>query len=311
MQEFFDFAKKRHDIYLKRQAEEPWPWSDDPILNKYRFTNVYRELDATTVWFRKWVRDPLRDSRNVMLATILFRWINRTITGEAIFRQIVNPQDRRTPWDILLEASSKGEEEIQEAFDIMYYSIKSMLGRGPYMTGAYVIKSPDGYDKLRGVLKNVEWFMLSKQGFRDEMLSWQEVSDHMLENPVTLRNAWEWVREHKFMGDFMAYEAVTDLRHTALLDNAPDIMTWANPGPGAMRGLNRLHGRYGKMHRTHRAEYIMEMRELLDMSRDGMWPNDEMYPPFEMRDIEHTLCEFDKYERTRTGEGKPRGVFRS
>jgi hypothetical protein len=29
-----------------------------------------------------------------------------------------------------------------------------------------------------------------------------------------------------------------------------------------------------------------------------------------MREVEHTLCEFDKYERVRTGEGKPRGVYR-
>lgn len=309
MQQFFEFAHKRHTMYLRRQAEEPWPWSDDPVLNKYRFTNVYRELDATTVWFRKWVRDPLRSRPEVLLATILFRWINRTITGEAIFRQVMD--DGRTPWQDLLEASEGSEEDIQQAFARMHDAIKTMLGRGPYMTGAYVIKSPDGYDKLTGVLKNVEWFMSARCGFRDEMLGWREMADTLLAGPVTLRNMWEWVREHKFMGDFMAYEVVTDLRHTDMLCDAPDIMTWANPGPGAMRGLNRLHGRYMKAARTHRAEYIMEMRELLDMSRDGAWPNDDDYPPLEMRDIEHTLCEFDKYERTRTGEGKPRGVFRA
>jgi len=28
-----------------------------------------------------------------------------------------------------------------------------------------------------------------------------------------------------------------------------------------------------------------------------------------MRDIEHSLCEFDKYERVRNGEGVPRGKY--
>jgi hypothetical protein len=42
------------------------------------------------------------------------------------------------------------------------------------------------------------------------------------------------------LGPFLAYEIVTDLRFTALLENAPDIMTWANPGPGAKRGITRL-----------------------------------------------------------------------
>jgi len=28
-----------------------------------------------------------------------------------------------------------------------------------------------------------------------------------------------------------------------------------------------------------------------------------------MREIEHSLCEFDKYERTRLGEGRPRAKY--
>ena len=41
----------------------------------------------------------------------------------------------------------------------------------------------------------------------------------------------------------MAYQAVVDMRFTALLADAPDVATWAAAGPGTMRGLNRLHGR--------------------------------------------------------------------
>ena len=33
-------------------------------------------------------------------------------------------------------------------------------------------------------------------------------------------------------------------------------------------------------------------------------------PDLEMRDIEHSLCEFDKYERVRLGEGKPRSLYK-
>jgi hypothetical protein len=29
-----------------------------------------------------------------------------------------------------------------------------------------------------------------------------------------------------------------------------------------------------------------------------------------MRDIEHCLCEFDKYERVRLGQGKPRAQYK-
>lgn len=305
MQEFFDFAHKRHTIYLRKQEDpDGWPWIDDRILSHYKFTNVYRELDATTAWFRKWARDPLRSEPEVMLATVLFRWINRTTTGNAIFRQLM--ENGKTPWQNLLDA-----DDIPAALAEMHEAIVDMIGsKGPFVTGAFVIKTPDDYPKLPGVLKNVEMFMTSVQPFRDELVGWRRAAEIMLSEPVTLRAAWEWVSSHRFMGEFMAYEVVTDLRHTDLLCRAPDIMTWANPGPGAKRGLDRLHGRYRTSKRVHRAEYIMEMRELLDASAT-MWPNDEDYPRLEMRDIEHTLCEFDKYERARTEEGRPRGTYRS
>jgi len=123
-----------------------------------------------------------------------------------------------------------------------------------------------------------------------------------------MREVHEWLVKFPLIGDFGAYEIVCDLRWTKLLDKAPDTMEWANPGPGAMRGLNRLHGRDVKRH-VPREQYIREMRELLYVSHQ-FWPTpSEHWPALEMREIEHTLCEFDKYERVRLGEGRPRGVY--
>jgi hypothetical protein len=54
-------------------------------------------------------------------------------------------------------------------------------------------------------------------------------------------------------------------------------------------------------------EYCLgEMRFLLDVSREYLSAG---FPMLEMRDIEHTLCEFDKYERTRLGEGTVRMLY--
>jgi hypothetical protein len=48
------------------------------------------------------------------------------------------------------------------------------------------------------------------------------------------------------------------------------------------------------------------MFELLKFSPEYL---SEKFPKLEMRDIEHSLCEFDKYERVRNGEGAPRGRY--
>jgi hypothetical protein len=34
------------------------------------------------------------------------------------------------------------------------------------------------------------------------------------------------------------------------------------------------------------------------------------WPIWEMREVEHTLCEFDKYMRVVNGEGFPRGRYK-
>ena len=39
------------------------------------------------------------------------------------------------------------------------------------------------------------------------------------------------------------------------------------------------------------------------------WNKDSFVPVLEMREIEHSLCEFDKYQRVKNGEGKPRSIY--
>lgn len=307
---FFEFARERMAIWHRRQEGELRPWTTDTVMDKFRFTNVYRELDATTVWFAENVREPMTNRPEVLLATVLFRWFNRITTGEAIFTKTDPDGMPATAWENLLIDYRK---EFTSMF-ILRHAVTHYCGNGPYVTGAYIIKTPDGYTKLEGVLWCVEQFMLQEHLLSDKknegLVNWEAAANWMPEGRVSLEQAWNWLRKFPYLGDFMAYEIVTDLRHTALLDSAPDIMTWANPGPGAMRGLNRIHLRH-KDHRQPKHVFVCEMRELLEAaSASSVWPENPLGLPVEMRDIEHTLCEFDKYERARLGEGRPRGVYR-
>jgi len=268
----------------------PRPWTKDKILDTYRFTNVFRELDKTTLWFARNVRDPMREQPEVLLATVVFRLLNRIEVGEAIFCQ----KDIEADNAFSLFMKDGNVKHLKKA-------VLANCGKGPYVTGAYIISSPPGYSKLDGVLEVIRRFYRNSD--------WRVYAEQMPEDPqVSLQMAWEWLREFDYFGSFHAYEIVTDLRHTALLSRAPDIMTWANPGPGAHRGANRVF-RGDRSDKVPRDQVIDEMRILLSWSRDAKhWPQD--WPAWEMRDVEHTLCEFDKFERVRLGEGRPRGVYR-
>jgi hypothetical protein len=110
----------------------------------------------------------------------------------------------------------------------------------------------------------------------------------------------------------MAFEMVSDMRHTRLLENATDIMTWANPGPGAYRGLLRIFGEPRMNRKGELQQYLAKnkmvplMQELLSRSVAELGSK---FPKLEMRDIEHSLCEFDKYSRVKNLEGRPRQLY--
>lgn len=288
---FFDFIRERHSIYLRRHVEKlPAPWTTDPILHHYRFTNVFRELDAVTLWFKKNVRDPLRNSDDVMMATVLFRLFNRIPTCEFVFCQTA--VGGYTLFEELLD------QGMNQDFVVSAESrIRAAIGRhGPFCTGAYIVNSPNGMDKLTGVLTMTMWVWQRREEFLAE-----------IKRVRTLEHAWRQFIQIDHIAGFTSYEFVSDLRHTALLRDAPDIMAWANPGPGALRGLNRLQGR--PLEQKQKPDTLLrEMRDLLRESKDSRnWPMD--FPGLEMREIEHSLCEFDKYERARLGQGRPRGVY--
>lgn len=284
---FWAWIAERHAIYLRRAAGKPAPWTSDPILQRYKFTNVFRELDRTTLWFSKNLRDPLRTDDVVTFATIAFRFFNRIETAQRLL-------DEGLRYIFEQPHLWKVPSTVRNADHVL-------RPHPPYVTGSYIIKGPEGIDKLAGCL----WCI------RNAADLWCR---HVLNlRQLSLEDATRLLQTSvPYLGPFMAYEVVSDLRHTSILGDAPDIRTWANPGPGARRGLARVFGR-GLKDPVPRNQLVAEMRSLHDRAwiREdylGEWL--QHVPTLEMREIEHSLCEFDKYERVRLGQGRPRGTFR-
>ncbi len=275
---FFAYARERQLILNNRRAGVAAPWTADPILQQYRFCNVFREDDRTTEWFREHMRDPLNHLSSSLFATVCFRWFNRIETGEILLKHNLHTDwDPELAWEVLKD-------------------------QHPLVTGAFMIKTTIGVSPklvaLIDLLTNV-WAARSAL-----LLQWDRRS---------MERSWELLLGFPYMGKFMAYEVVTDLCHTYLLNRARDVNTWANPGPGALRGAGRIVYDDPTHFRGTVADYeeVGEiMRFLLECSRQahnwptGLAPRQSDWPKWEMREVEHTLCEFDKYERARLGEGR-------
>jgi hypothetical protein len=300
MEGFFAFMRERHSVYLRRQAGQPRPWTDDPILHKYKFTNVFRELDRTTIWFRENIRDRYDDPSDpakCLYAIAVFRWFNRIETGDALFNK------------------TDAFEQFARSHDVKYLreALMDVIGpKGPFVTGAHMVYAVPNMPLHEGVLHCIDRFV-NDDGNESAFVAWD-----MAKNPgdFSIEWTWEWMTRSYFgLGSFLAYELATDMRHTHLLRGARDIMSWANPGPGSTRGLNRVFSRPYTA-RPSREKLVEEMRFLLQHTKGdwakeyNFWPNNEQFPELEMRDIEHSLCEYDKYLRVANGDGYPRGVYR-
>ena len=82
---YFYWINERESIrYVKEQTDETPPYSKDPIFNNYKFCQVFREDDRTTRWFRRHIREPLKDDPDVFMATVIFRWFNLIDTGRTL-----------------------------------------------------------------------------------------------------------------------------------------------------------------------------------------------------------------------------------
>jgi len=266
------WIEERESIRRKKEdADADPPWTEDEIFKTFKFCQVYREDDRTTRWFAAHIRRPLSTEPEVIMATIIFRFFNLIETGRTLLEHNLH-----LDWD--------REKAIEE------------VGKQPkWVTGAYIVKTPNRMNKVTGVAECVTHIWVE----RERLVS-------SLEKMTTLQEAWEFLLQYPYIGPFVAYEIVTDLRHTYVLDEATDICSWANAGPGAMRGLNRLTGRpLGFCKRSH--DWNKEMQELYVICQEELRIKYRM--PFEMREVEGVLCEFDKYSRILKGEGRTRSVY--
>jgi hypothetical protein len=258
--EFFLLAGEREHIRKAKLAGKPRPWTEDPVLNEYRFCNVRREDDKTTVWFRENIREPLAEKPvDVTLATVVFRWFNRIGTGEVLKPMLLSGR-----WDPVSVCNALAKVK-------------------PVVTGAYMIKTPAGMSKVRGICHCVDFFV--REGMHHDIT--HNLGDH------TIQGVCEGLMEVPYLGGFMAYEVASDLRWTCVLRDAPDILTWCHLGPGAARGLQWLTGEEFNRNSDLQQALMLDLcQELLAESRK-QW----VHVPWEMREVEHWLCEYDKWKR--------------
>src|SRR3546814_7593407 len=104
---YWKFGAERLAMYRRRLAQPNGPWTDDPILRTYRFTNSFRAADRVSQYLIREIQyDSARspDPAEVIFRTLLFKIFNKVETCE------------------LLETQNRSEEHTSELQSLMRIS---------------------------------------------------------------------------------------------------------------------------------------------------------------------------------------------
>ena len=75
---YWRFAAERQAIFLRRMENLVGPWTQDPILQRYKFTNVYRVLDRVSQYLiRTVIGGAHRADEDVLFRILLFKLFNK------------------------------------------------------------------------------------------------------------------------------------------------------------------------------------------------------------------------------------------
>lgn len=267
------FIKERMEMFWNRVANNPPPYSADPIFRDFKFTNVYRVTDRVSQWLIRNVQyNQEWDNRNLIFRTILFKHFNSPSTWIGLTEYL---GEEPTLENFNFEVYCKALDYCAESYPAVY--------NNAYMT-AWVRdsdrKKAHGY--LRLFAENI---FNPAYGFIDNLLkckSYNQVYNHILNQP--------------YLGDFLSYQYATDLNYTPIWQFPENNLALATVG--SKRGIEKLLA--GARPRSH-AEviqfYVTYQDELLQAHglRDG-WVN-LFGRPLQNIDIQNCFCELDKYLR--------------
>lgn len=279
---YWRFAAERQRIFDQRAEDRPGPWTNDPILRRYKFCNTFRASDRISQYLISQVihAPHARElpAEDVFLRIVLFRLFSKEATWEAL--EQATGGVRRDTLDV---------ERLGDRLD-------ELRCDGPIYTAAFILCAHDAYGHR---VKHRNHLELVRRMFAPGGLGAQLAGAGSLQDVYDALCVWPMI------GVFMGYQLAVDLNYCDLLDFDEDDFTV--PGPGAVRGLRKVFSDFGD-HTP--AQLIMRMVESqgehfdrLGLEWSGLYGR-----PLHAIDCQGLFCETDKYARAAFPELKSNRV---
>ena len=267
---FWKFAAERQEVFFRKLESCPPPWTSDPIMSRYKFTNTYRASDRVSQYLiREVIYEGDQSPQEVFFRTILFKLFNKIETWEFLKARLGT---------ISYDGYSFAE------YDSILNEAISCNTR--IYSAAYIMPPVKVYgykQKHRSHLKLLERMM-------------EEEAPYRVVSAPSMKHAFEILRSYPGIGDFLAYQYVTDLNYCALLNFSE--MEFVVAGPGAMDGIHKCFIDLGELSRTDIIRLVAETQdrqfERLGLRFRSLWGRD-----LQLIDCQNIFCEVSKYSRVK------------
>lgn len=268
---YWMFAARRQAIYERRVAGLPKPWTDDPILQKFKFCNVFRASDRVSQYLIRHVayREPVDTAVDRIFQITAFRTFSNVDTWDGVMTCLGHAP---TLDDLRSGAFGDALDRIKQR-------------NGGLYTGAFILcaNKAFGYDE-----KHRNHVALFKEMFLRHNAAERILSARSLEAVVQLLESFP------LMGQFMSYQTAIDLNYSSFLTFDENDYTQA--GPGALRGIRKAFADCGGLSPADIIRRMVDRQDQefgrLGLKFAGLWGR-----PLHAIDCQGLFCELDKYCR--------------
>lgn len=268
---YWQFAANRHAAFENRMAGRPAPWSNDEILQNYKFCNVFRAADRVSQYLIEHVayRENAGTKADMVFQILAFRTFSKIETWEGVIQHL-----GRAPTlnDLTRGTFEKALDDVKKKNNGLY-------------TGAFILCATKefGFNE-----KHKNYVVLFKKIFLENNGAEKILAAGSLKQVV------EFLQSFPLIGPFMAYQIAIDLNYSTLIHFDENDYTQA--GPGALRGIQKIFSDTGSYTPAEIIHNMVERQEeefsRLNLRFNGLWGR-----PLHAIDCQNLFCEVDKYCR--------------
>lgn len=268
---YWRFAVERQNIFFRRVNGSAPPWTNDPILTEYKFTNVYRAADRVSQFLiRRVIYDGDQSSTEVFFRILVFKVFNKIETWELLTQRIGDVSwstyDRRA-YDRTLSNALREHRAIYSA--------------------AYIM--PSGGGAFRAAYKHQVHLQVIEQMIRDDLPS-------RIADAASMRDVFYLLRSYPTVGDFLAYQFAIDLNYSELTNF--DETEFVMPGPGAHDGIRKCFSSLGGLTEAEIIRLVTDRQER-EFGDRGLAFHTLWGRRLQLIDCQNLFCEVGKYSRQR------------